>query len=413
MCVSLFFTDALRNIPFPACFRFCHNYAGFGRKDEAAPHHDHNDMINILHTIDTTGPGGAETVFIDLASRLARARYTPTVAITGPGWVADELRRRGFDPVMLATQASFDANYVRQLLRIIRRHRIDIVQSHLFGSNIYCSAAGFLSRTPVVSVFHGAVDVAKRERFVKAKFGVVNGGSAAVVCVSDHLRQSLLQTTNLSARKAVTIYNGIDTRRFFPRRDTGVRAALGIADDDIVVGTIGNVRRPKAYDVLLRAARWLADRSPKFKFIVAGAGGNRLHEELLALRAQLKLEDRVFFIGFRADAEVVLNNCDVFALSSSSEGFSIATLEAMACGVPVAVTRSGGPEEIVTHEANGLLVPTQAPDALAQAIERLAGDAALRARLIAAAHRLVESKFTLDAMVAQYEQIYARVLRRA
>ena len=90
-------------------------------------------MKTILHVIDTTGPGGAETIFIDLASRLPADRYRPVVLIRGKGWVYEELQRRGIEPVMMDAKGSFNWRFLKNLVALIRREKIDLVQPHLLG----------------------------------------------------------------------------------------------------------------------------------------------------------------------------------------------------------------------------------------------------------------------------------------
>ena len=93
-------------------------------------------MKTILHIIDTTGPGGAETVFIDLATRLPKDRYRPVIVIRGKGWVFDELCRRGITPVLLDAKGSFNWRYLLAQCKIIKRERVDLIQSHQLGSNV-------------------------------------------------------------------------------------------------------------------------------------------------------------------------------------------------------------------------------------------------------------------------------------
>ncbi len=116
------------------------------------------------------------------------------------------------------------------------------------------------------------------------------------------------------------------------------------------------------------------------------------------------------FVGFRPDIVPPLRSFDAFVLSSKSEGFSIATVQAMASGLPLVATRSGGPEEIVTDGVDGLLVPRADPAALAAGMLRLAGDSELRARLGTAARASARAKFSLAKMLESYEEIYRAAL---
>ncbi|MBA2883000.1 glycosyltransferase involved in cell wall biosynthesis [Desulfosalsimonas propionicica] len=356
-------------------------------------------MTTVLHTIDTTGPGGAETVFINLVKSLPGDN--PVVAIRGPGWVCDTLRKNGIEPVFVDSRGGFNVSYLADLVKIIRRYRVDVVQSHLFGSNLYSSLAGLICRVPVISVFHGFVDTNKGERFLPVKARIINSGSKKIVFVSDRLRQHYISQYGLSGAKATTIYNGVDTDVFYPRKDDSIRKELGLGPENVLIGAVGNIRPAKGYDNFLRAARIIHSRHPECRFVVAGQGSGALYDSLLELRRELGLEGIFYFIGFRENPPAVLNNLDIFVLPSVSEGFSISTIEAMACGVPVVVTRSGGPEEIVENGVNGLTVDS-GPEDIAGGIMRIFEKADLGNSLKNTAFAEVEEKFSLRAMVEQY-----------
>jgi hypothetical protein len=95
-------------------------------------------MIRVLHTIDTTGPGGAETVFINLVKGLDPNRFESFAAIRGPGWVSDNLRKHQIQPIFINTRGAFSLKYLYGMIRIIKFLKIDVIQSHLFGANLYC-----------------------------------------------------------------------------------------------------------------------------------------------------------------------------------------------------------------------------------------------------------------------------------
>jgi glycosyltransferase involved in cell wall biosynthesis/O-antigen/teichoic acid export membrane protein len=335
-------------------------------------------MKNVLHAIDTTGPGGAETVFMTLARRLDPSRFRSHVAVAGTGWLHDELRGQGFEPFIVGGQKGFDIAYLRRLIRIIRQQRIDIVQSHLFGSNLYCSLAGAITRVPVVCTFHGGVDVGHRGVLQSLKLEIINRCAKRIVSVSRNLEENLRSLGHLTASKSMVIYNGVDTNLFKPVRDDSIRRQLGLDASDIVVGAVGNIRPAKSYETLLDAAAELKKASSRYKFLIAGQGKGELYERILARRSELKLEGTVFFLGFQADVPRLLNNFDVFVLSSRTEGFSIATIEAMACALPVIATRCGGPQEIIQHEHDGLLVDVDDGKQLAAAIRRVGEHAQFR-----------------------------------
>jgi glycosyltransferase involved in cell wall biosynthesis len=135
-----------------------------------------------------------------------------------------------------------------------------------------------------------------------------------------------------------------------------------------------------------------------------------LHRDLETLARELDLEQALTFSGFRSDAIHLLSGFDVFVLSSSSEGFSLATAQAMAAGVPVVATRSGGPETIIDHESSGILVPVRNPAAIAEAVHRLSEMPELATRLARAGREAIRKRFSLEAMIGKYEALYTSML---
>jgi len=369
-------------------------------------------LIKVLHVIDTAGPGGAETVFLQTATRLDPARFQPAAVIGGAGWLAMQLQESGLPPHIVPAKGSFNIRYLSRLLRLARKHRSDVIVAHLYGSSVYASLVGALLSIPVISVLHGQSDVPDAERFSSTKAAIVRSGSRKVVFVSERLREHLQPRLRLTAGHCVVIANGVDTESFRPCREGSLRAELGLTDDTPLIGAIGNVRAPKAYDVLLRAARILLDRSLRFHMVIAGDCANALGRQLQQLSRDLGIERNVSFLGLRPDVSRILNNLDVFVLSSGTEGFSIACIEAMACGVPVVATRSGGPEQILEGEA-GLLVPTADPTALALAMAEVLTSRELSAELTTKALRRVQERYSLTTMLSRYEALLEEVTQHS
>jgi glycosyltransferase involved in cell wall biosynthesis len=367
--------------------------------------------MNVLNLIDTGGPGGAETVFLRLATGLNRDRFRSIAAVSRDGWLAQRLRESGLEPRIVPASGSFNIRYLSSLVRLIRHTGTDLVLAHLYGSAIYASLAGLLTGVPVVSVLHGQSDVNPRERFGSAKAAIVRAGSRRIVCVSENLREEIARRLQLRDSSCAVIPNGVDVAAFQPGRDRSIRAALSLPDDVLLIGAIGNVRAPKAYDVLLRAAAILVRRSVRAHFVIAGEVSGTVGRELLELRQRLDLESHTTFLGLRSDVALVLHNLDIFVLSSRTEGFSIACIEAMACGVPVVATRSGGPQHIL-DEHTGILVPPDRPEELADAVEQLAHDPTLRERLAVAGPTRVRERFSLDRMIAAYESLLTELCPR-
>jgi glycosyltransferase involved in cell wall biosynthesis len=368
-------------------------------------------LNTVLHAIDTTGPGGAETVCVELAAGLDRSRYRSCSAVTGPGWVYDTLRARELDPMIVRTgRGPVDFAYLYRLMAVARRKRASLIQTHLLGANLYGSLAARLLRVPAVATFHGMVDVAPSDRRARVKLRAITANVSRLVFVSEALRHHFLHTYAVSDRRTVVVANGIDPEHYRRAPHRGLRTELGIPDEAVLIGAVGNIRPSKGYDALLRIADRLRGHRPEILFVVAGEPSHPLLERLLALRRELRLEDRVTFLGFRSDVAEVLNGVDIYLSTSTSEGFSLTTLQAMACGLPVIATRSGGPEEIITDGQDGLLAPVGVAGGIATTIERLAASVARRREIGEAGRKTVIARFTLRRMVSAYEAIYDEAL---
>ena len=124
-----------------------------------------NTTPSILHAIDTTGPGGAETVFLDLAQYLTVDGCNNVAVIKGPGWVEDQLKQRGVTYYIVKPKSGFSLSYYRELYTIIKRHKVQLIQAHLLGSTLTYSLLSLFLRLPLVATLHGRVDVNPNENW--------------------------------------------------------------------------------------------------------------------------------------------------------------------------------------------------------------------------------------------------------
>ena len=175
--------------------------------------------------------------------------------------------------------------------------------------------------------------------------------------------------------------HGIDVESVRQRRAcrAASREELGIAQDEIVVGTVANLRPEKNYEGLLRVAARLTADDPRVRFVSIGQGP--LRDRIAGEHAELGLGDRFLLLGAQPDATRLMAAFDIFVLASHVEGLPVAFMEARALGLPVVVTAVGGLTDHVSDRENGLLVPPGSDDALLAALEQVVESDALRARL--------------------------------
>jgi glycosyltransferase involved in cell wall biosynthesis len=360
----------------------------------------------VLHLIDTTGPGGAEAVFTQLADLMRRRGYRSVVVIRGEGWVCEQLNRHGIKPVILNAKGSFNIRFLWALTRLIRSKNVSVIHSHLLGSNVYAAIAGLLTRRPVVATYHGMVDISPNERFRAIKMAVMRRGIKQYALVSNGLMQYIKEKGLLDPARTSIVYNGVDVTQYEIDSRNTIRLQLGLSEKAFLVGSLGNVRQAKAYDVLIKSAAIVVEDNPEVHFVIAGDKKCSLMNTLEDQIKALGIQKNIHFVGYCEDSAAFLVQMDLFLLSSTSEGFSISTIEAMAAGLTVLATRCGGPEEIIEHNVNGVLVETNNADEIADAVVALMTDSNKCNRLSKAGKKRAEDCFGLEKMLSNYDNIY-------
>jgi glycosyltransferase involved in cell wall biosynthesis len=227
-----------------------------------------------------------------------------------------------------------------------------------------------------------------------------------IVAVSEDARTELLKHNAVRPERVKVILNGIGLDRTPQDGDAGarLRREFDIPADARVIATVGRLAEEKDHASLLRAFRRVIDRGVPAHLLIVGGG--ELELQLKQMRRTLGLETAVTFAGFRRDVPDLLNGIDLFVLSSKMEGISLTLLEAMAAGKPIVATKVGGNEEVVADGRTGLLVPPEAPAALADAILAML----LEPRTAEAVGRRglarVRELFSVERMAEEYLALY-------
>jgi glycosyltransferase EpsD len=168
---------------------------------------------------------------------------------------------------------------------------------------------------------------------------------------------------------------GINTERLHNRNEqSDIRAELGLTDEDFLVLSVGELNENKNQQVVIRALAQLKD--PKIHYLLCGKGDRR--DKLEQLAGELGMEKNVHFLGYRRDVVDICYQCDVFAHASMREGISVASLEAMYCGLPLVMSTVRGAEDYLTDGESGFLRNAMDVAGFADGIRRLKEDAALR-----------------------------------
>lgn len=233
------------------------------------------------------------------------------------------------------------------------------------------------------------------------------------IAVSDDLTQWLLNYVKLNPAKVKLIYNGVDTNKF--SRLTNIkRTVTPYAESDFVFGAISRLTPIKDHHNLIQAFAILKNKHNEkinnVKLLIVGDGP--LKKELQQLVNTLNLADYITFTGERNDIKEILSELNVYVMSSIAEGIPLAILEAMSTGLPIVSTNVGGIPELLESKKQGLLVPPQNSEALAQGLLWMIENKTLALAQGQVSRKIVESKFSLTSMVDNYLKEYKKLLNK-
>jgi glycosyltransferase involved in cell wall biosynthesis len=376
-----------------------------------------------VHAIARLNVGGAALSVLELAAEQRRRGHEVlVVAGTIPaGEASMEHVARDLDLPYLRLPAltrevspRHDLAAVLALRRLIRRERPDVLHTHTSKAGTTGRVAALLAgnaRPRVVHTFHGHVLSGYFDTRRERVFRLIERGLAhatdRIVAVSEQVRDDLIRFRVAPPEKIAVVQYGFDLDarvQTSPEMARQKRAAAGLSATDFVVGWAGRLSEIKRPLDLVRVAAKV-DGS---RLVLAGDGELRPAVEQLA--AELGLTDRVRLLGYVDDIGSWYGAFDAFLLTSANEGAPVVAIEALAAGVPVVATDAGGTRNVVDDGETGYLAPVGALDTLAELLERLRDDPALRAHLGATGAVRMRERFSTQRMADGFDAVYAEIL---
>ncbi|WP_027081244.1 glycosyltransferase [Luteimonas mephitis] len=365
--------------------------------------------MRITHFVENLARGGLERVVINLVqAQVEEGHECQVICLFEHGALAKELIDAGIPVMACRKRRGPDLLALARARRALAKSRCEVLHSHNDLAHYYAVAASRgLGISRIVNTRHGMPATAKSSRrawlYRKAmRF------TDTVVAVGETVRGFFVGLGIEPRRGIVSIPNGIHVQEFSPANaDAHARltAELGLPGTTRLLGNVGRLSPVKNQTSLLRAFSMVRASIPESALLVVGDG--ELRAELEALAASEGLADAVFFLGARGDVARLLEALDLFVLSSLSEGYSMALLEACAAGLPIVATDVGGNAEIVRAGVNGLLVPPAEPEAMAAAIRDLLRTPVRAAQFGRAGREWVLEEGSFRMMAERYARIYA------
>ncbi len=298
-----------------------------------------------------------------------------------------------------------DLGMVSRLASLIRAEKPDLVHLHSRrGADTWGGLAARLAGVPCV--LSRRVDNPESRLAVAIKYRLYDH----VITISEGIRQVLL-SEGLAPGKVSCVRSAVDATPYLVPVDRAAFCAeFGLPADALVAGVVAQLIPRKGHRYLLAALPALLARHPALQVLIFGQGP--LEAELRAEVEAAGLSGAVRFTGFRHDLPRWLGGLDMLVHPADMEGLGVSLLQASAAAVPIVTSRAGGLPEAVQDGVTGILCPPGDVTALAAAIDRLAGDAALRARFGAAGRARILAEFSIDAMVDGNLRVYRQVLGR-
>jgi glycosyltransferase involved in cell wall biosynthesis len=368
--------------------------------------------VKILHIISSGGMYGAEAVILNMSRTLNEASHTSVLGVfsnsSNPNLQLHEIAaKEGIESHLIPCKGQIDPTVIAGIRELSTQTHADIIHAHGYKADIYSYFALRGSHLPLVSTCHTWYDNNRSVTLYGKADRLVLRYYAAVVAVSDEVKQRLLKA-GVREDNIHLVRNGIDLRPFDNASPSLPNAT--VKGRPPIVGLIGRLSVEKGVDIFLHAAAHVLVELPSTKFVVVGEGPDR--DKLESLIDQLKLRQNVSMLGRRDDMPSVYASLDIMVSASRQEGLPMAILEGMASSRPIIATPVGDVPVMIRDGQTGVLVPPENARLLASAIVALLQNPARRERLGAAARKLIEDEFSAERMTADYLRVYAKAAAR-
>lgn len=373
-------------------------------------------VAHVMYRFDT---GGLENGIVNLINHMPADSYRHVIiALTEVTDFRHRIKRDDIQFVSLHKPPGHGIWLFPKLFRLFRRLQPAIVHSRNLAA-LEVQLPAWLAGVPVrihgehgrdVGDLDGSNITYQRVRRFYRPF------VSYYLALSRDLAQYLNGIIRIPQNKVLQVYNGVDCSRFHPGQpDQSISGCPFTRPTHCLLGTVGRMQTVKDQPTLVRAFIRALEMEPQLKeqirLVLVGDGP--LRKECQQLLNAAGLDQLAWLPGERNDVPEVMRGLDCFVLPSLAEGISNTILEAMASGLPVIATNVGGNADLVVAEQTGILVPPADPESMARAIIRMAKQTDTRQSMALSGRRLVEEKFSMNAMVASYQGTYDKLLHRS
>lgn len=368
--------------------------------------------IKVTEVSSDTNIGGAGKCLITLLENINRGEFDVDVILPENSLLKPEIKKLGVKVTEVGGIAdkSLDFKAVKELTRIFKREKPDIVHTH---ASMSARIAAKRARCKVVYTRHSVFPPSKKisRGIGKLINGAVNNHYAdAIIAVADAAKENLTDT-GVNAGKISVILNGVDGLAPVSSDEKRlIRERFNLPEGTRAVSIVARLEEVKGHEYFIDAADMLFRRGVNAKFYIAGTGSceEKLKEKVRALNRQ----EQIIFTGFISDIDHLMAITDIQVNASyGTEATSLALLEGMSLGIPAVVSDFGGNPGVIEDGVNGFVVPKRDAKSLADKIETLLKDDDTYGKMSDGARKIFRRTFTAAAMTRRTEDVYRSLIQ--
>jgi len=361
-------------------------------------------MLNVLHVLNYLGNGGSEKYIYSLAKKLHGKSCRFYLAYSDEGKGGDMFKELGIELIRVKMKNPFDINAAREIKKLCEKYSIDAIHTHFLRENYISILSAILgNKAGIINTRHMLFENTGKVIFFNKFFTKLN---KKIIAVSGSVRDQLLRE-GIVPDKVKLIYTGVDAEEWNAAAANSIRSEFHIPEDEVIITSVARFTEEKGHDFLIDVIEYFKNNlvNEKFKFILVGDG---ILLETIKEKAKSKgLENNIIFTGYRRDIRDILKSSDIFVAHSNSEALGISILEAMAAGLPVITTDSGGTAEIVNDRyRNGFLIKYGDVEGFAKSIFKLYKSIETRNECIKNGRMVIREYFNLEKMAEETYNLY-------